>query len=39
MFFSWLGARTTKMMKAWVLKGIFGVLIGLIGLSVAIGLI
>ena len=39
MFFSWLGARTTKITKAWVLKGIFGVLIGLIGLSVAVGLI
>jgi len=37
--FSWLGARTTKAMKAWVLKAIFGVLIGLVGLSVAMGLI
>jgi len=39
MVFSWLGARTTKITKAWVLKGIFGVLIGLVGLSVAVGLI
>ena len=37
--FSWLGARSTKAMKAWVLRAIFGVLIGLVGLSVAIGLI
>ena len=37
--FSWLGARTTKAMKAWVLRAIFGVLIGLVGLSVAMGLI
>ena len=36
---SWLGARTTKAMKAWVLRTIFGVLILLVGLSVAIGLI
>ena len=39
MLFSWLGARTTKIMKAWILRGIFGVLIGVVGLSVAIGLI
>ena len=37
--FSWLGARTTKAMKAWVLRAIFGVLIVLVGLSVAMGLI
>ena len=37
--FSWLGARTTKAMKAWVLRGIFGVLIVFVGLSVAMGLI
>jgi len=37
--FSWLGARSTKAMKAWVLRAIFGVLIGLVGLSVAMGLI
>jgi len=37
--FSWLGARTTKAMKAWVLRAIFGIVISLVGISVAIGLI
>jgi len=37
--FSWLGARTTKAMKAWVLRAVFGILIVLVGLSVAAGLI
>ena len=39
LIFSWLGARATKTMKAWVLTAIFGILIGIIGASVAIGLI
>jgi len=39
LFFTWLGARVTKMMKAWVLKAAFGVLIGAVGLSVAAGII
>ena len=39
LIFSWLGARATKVMKAWVLTAIFGILIGIIGVSVAIGLI
>ena len=37
--FSWLGARATKTMKAWVLRAIFGVLIGLTGIVVALGYI
>ncbi len=39
LIFSWIGARVTKTMKAWMLTAIFGVLIGIIGLCVAIGLI
>jgi len=39
LFFSWLGARATAMMKAWLLRAIFGVLIGIIGICVAVGLI
>ncbi len=39
LLFSWLGARSTKVVKAWLLKVIFGILIGLIGVSVAVGLI
>ena len=30
LIFSWLGARATKVMKAWVLTAIFGILIGII---------
>ena len=37
--FSWLGARATKTMKAWVLRVIFGILIGITGIIVATGLI
>lgn len=37
--FSYLGARTTAGMKAWVLRAIFGVLIGFVGACVAAGLI
>lgn len=39
LIFSWLGARTTKLMKAWALRAIFGVLIGIIGVIVAFGYI
>jgi len=39
LIFSWLGAKATKTVKAWVLTAIFGVLIGFIGLSVAFGVI
>jgi len=39
LLFSWIGARTTAMMKAWLLRSIFGVLIGIIGICVAVGLI
>jgi len=39
LFFSWLGARSTKTMKAWILRAIFGVLIMIIGICVAAGLI
>jgi uncharacterized membrane protein YfcA len=35
--FSWLGARATKTMKAWVLRAIFGILIGIAGIAVALG--
>lgn len=37
--FSWLGARATKTMKAWVLRAIFGILIGITGIVVALGYI
>ena len=37
--FSWLGARVTAIMKAWLLRGIFGVIISTIGICVAVGLI
>jgi len=36
---SWLGARTTRWMKAWILRAIFGVLIGFVGFCVALRLI
>ena len=39
LLFSYLGARTTATMKAWVLRAIFGVLIGIVGACVAVGLI
>jgi len=39
LLFSWLGARTTKLMKAWALRAIFGVLIGVVGIIVAFGFI
>ncbi len=39
LFFSWLGAKTTKMTKAWILRVVFGVIIGLVGLSVALKII
>jgi hypothetical protein len=37
--FSWLGARATKTMKAWVLRATFGILIGITGIVVALGYI
>jgi len=37
--FSWLGARATKTMKAWVLRAIFGILILIVGIAVALGYI
>ena len=39
LIFSWLEAKATKTVKAWVLIAMFGVLIGFIGLSVAFGVI
>jgi Sulfite exporter TauE/SafE. len=39
LLFSWIGARSTAAMKAWLLKAIFGLLIGIIGILVAVGLI
>jgi uncharacterized membrane protein YfcA len=39
LLFSWVGARTTAVMKAWLLRTIFSVLIGVIGICVATGLI
>ena len=39
LLFSWIGARATKTMKAWLLRAIFGILISIIGISVTIGLI
>jgi len=35
--FTWLGARATKSVKAWMLRAVFGGLIGAIGIGVAIG--
>ncbi len=37
--FTWIGARATKSVKAWILRAVFGGLIGAIGIGVAIGLI
>ena len=39
LLFSWIGARTTAITKAWLLRAIFGLLIGIIGISVVVGLI
>ncbi len=39
LFFSWLGARATKTMKAWILTAAFGILIGVTGACVATGVI
>jgi len=39
LIFSWIGAKATKTVKAWILTAIFGILIGAIGFSVAAGLI
>ncbi|MCD6300108.1 MAG: sulfite exporter TauE/SafE family protein [Dehalococcoidales bacterium] len=39
LLFSWIGARTTAAMKAWLLRAIFGVLIAIVGILVAVGLI
>jgi len=39
LLFSWIGARAAKTTKAWILKMAFGVLIGIIGVLVALGFI
>lgn len=39
LLFSWLGARATKAVKAWLLRAIFGVLISIVGACVALRVI
>jgi len=39
LIFSWLGARASKVTKAWILRASFGILIAAIGLLVAAGII
>jgi len=37
--FTWIGAKATKSVKAWILRAVFGGLISAIGIGVAVGLI